>query len=222
MSDFNHLIGQNVSIEMSGKIELFGMLIDAGVDIVVIYNRQYFYIPMGHIQRIKLDLQNSYDWDENFQPEQPIREESDISYRKTLTNAKGNFVSLYIAGDKTIHGYLTSIMNDYFVFNSPAHHNVMYISMYHLKWLIPYSKNTSPYSLSSDLLPVKPSTISLARTFTEQCKKLENQIVILDNGDHQEKIGLLKKVYDDKVSLVTAGGENVYWNFQHLKTIHLP
>ena len=50
MSDFNHLIGQNVSIEISGKKELFGKLIDAGLDIVVIYNRQYYYIPIGHIQ----------------------------------------------------------------------------------------------------------------------------------------------------------------------------
>ena len=222
MSDFNHLIGQNVSIEISGKIELFGKLIDAGLDIIVIYNRQYFYIPMGHIQRMKLDTQNIYDWDVDFQPEQPITTDTDtISYRKILTNAKGTFVSLYIAGDKTIHGYLTSVMNDYFVFYSPAH-NVMFISMNHLKWLIPYNKNTSPYSLNSDVLPVKPTTISLARTFTEQCKKLENQIVILDNGDHPEKIGLLKKVYDNKITLVTAEGEIVYWNCQHLKTFHLP
>ena len=123
MSDFNHLISQNVSIEISGKIELFGKLIDAGLDIVVIYNRQYFYIPIGHIQRIRLDTQNSYDWDVDFQPVQPIITDLiPYPYRKILTNAKGSFVSLYIAGDKTIHGYLTSVMNDYFVF-SPLRHN---------------------------------------------------------------------------------------------------
>lgn len=222
MSDFNHLINQNVSIEISGKKELFGKLIDAGLDIVVIYNKTYYYIPIGHIQRIKTDTQNSYDWDDNFQPVQPISTNSDtISFRKILTNAKGSFVSLYIAGNKTIHGYLTSVMNDYFVFYSPAH-KVMYISMNHLKWLIPYNKNISPYSLNNDSLPVNPTSISLARSFTEQCKKLENHIVILDNGDHPEKIGLLKKVYDNKLSLVTAESEIVYWNCQHIKTLHLP
>ena len=154
-------------------------------------------------------------------PNQLTQTTDTISFRKILTNAKGSFVSLYIAGNKTIHGYLTSVMNDYFVFYSPAH-KVMYISMNHLKWFIPYNKNISPYSLNNDSLPVNPTSISLARTFTEQCKKLENHIVILDNGDHPEKIGLLKKVYDNKLSLVTAESEIVYWNCQHLKTLHLP
>lgn len=222
MSDFNQLIGQNVNIEISGKKELYGKLIDAGLDIIVIYNKQYFYIPIGHIQRIKTDTQNSYDWDVDFQPNQPINTNSEtISFRKILTNAKGTFVSLYIEGNKTIHGYLTSIMNDYFVFYSPAY-KVMYISMNHLKWLIPYNKNTSPYSLNNEYLPVNPTSISLARSFTEQCKKLENNIVILDSGDHPEKIGLLKKVNNNKITLVTAEEETVYWNCQHLKTLHLP
>ena len=222
MSDFNHLISQNVNIEISGKLEICGKLIDAGLDILVIYNQQYFYIPIGHVQRIKADTQNVYDWDVDFQPEQPINTNTDtISFRKILTHAKGTFVSLYIEGNKTIHGYLTSVMNDYFVFYSPAH-KVMYVSMNHLKWLIPYTKNTSPYSLNNEYLPVNPTSISLARTFTEQCKRLENNIVILDNGDHPEKIGLLKKVYDNKLTLVTAEEEIVYWNCQHLKTLHLP
>lgn len=222
MSDFHHLIGKNVSIELSGKKELYGKLIDQGLDIIVIYNERYYYIPIGHIQRIKTDTQNSYDWDVDFQPEQPISTNSEtISFRKILTNAKGTFVSLYISGNKTIHGYLTSIMNDYFVFYSPAH-KIMYISMNHLKWLVPYTKNTSPYSLNNDSLPVNPTSIALARTFSEQCKKLENRIVILDNGDHPEKIGYLKKMYDNKISLVTAEEEIVYWNCQHIKTLHLP
>ena len=47
MSDFNHLIGQNVKIEVSGEIELCGKLIDAGLDILVIYNKQYYYLPFA-------------------------------------------------------------------------------------------------------------------------------------------------------------------------------
>jgi hypothetical protein len=222
MSDFNHLIGQNVTIEISGKKELSGQLIDTGLDIVVLYNKQYYYIPIGHIQRVKTDTQNSYDWGVDFQPEQPIDTNSDtISFRKILTNAKGTFVSLYIEGNKTIHGYLTSVMNDYFVFYSPAH-KMMYISMNHLKWLIPYNKNTSPYSLNNEFLPVNPTSVSLSRSFTEQCKKFENSMIILDGGDHPEKIGLLTKVHNNKLTLVTAEEEIVYWNCQHLKTLHLP
>ena len=134
---------------------------------------------------------------------------------------KESSYALNVEGNRTIHGYLTSIMNDYFVFYSPAH-KVMYISMNHVKWLIPYIKNTTPYSLSNEKLPVKPTSLSLARTFTEQCKRLENNMVILDNGDHPEKIGLLQKVFDSKLALVNAEGEMVYWNCHHLKTLHLP
>lgn len=222
MNDFEHLIGKDVNVEISGKKELFGRLIDVGLDIVVLYNGQYHYIPSGHIQRLKTDSSNSFEIEANFQPNQPITTNSDsISFRKILTNAKGQFVSLYIEGNKTIHGYLTSVMNDYFVFYSPAH-KVMFISMNHLKWLIPYSKNTSPYSLNNEFLPVNPTSISLARTFSEQCKKLENNMVILDGGDHPEKIGLLKKVQNNTLTLITAEEETIFLNCQHLKTLYLP
>ena len=60
MSDFNHLIGQNVKIEISGETELCGKLIDAGLDILVIYNKQYYYFPFTHIQRIKPDRDTVY------------------------------------------------------------------------------------------------------------------------------------------------------------------
>jgi hypothetical protein len=222
MNHFHHLIGKTINVEISGRIEIFGQLIDAGLDILVLYNGQYFYIPIIHIQRVKLDTQNILELATDFQPEQPITTNSEsISFRKILTNAKGTFVQIYIEGNKTIHGYLTSIMNDYFVFYSPAY-KVMFISMNHLKWLIPYSKNSAPYSLNNEFLPVNPTSIALARSFSEQCKKLQNNIVILDGGDHPEKIGLLQKVQDQQLTLITAEEEIVYWNCQHLKTLHLP
>ena len=73
MSDFNHLIGQNVKIEVSGETELCGKLIDAGLDILVIYNKQYYYLPFAHIQRIKPDPEMVYDWDVTFHPEATIK-----------------------------------------------------------------------------------------------------------------------------------------------------
>lgn len=222
MSDFNHLINQNVIVEISGEIELYGKLIDAGLDMLVIYNKQYIYLPFTHIQRIKQDPDAVTDWKETNHCDVPLSIISGtISFRKILMSAKGIFVCLNVEGNRMIHGYLTSVMNDYFVFYSPAH-KVMYISMNHVKWLIPYIKNTTPYSLSNEKLPVNPTSLSLARTFTEQCKRLENNMVILDNGDHPEKIGLLQKVFDHKLALVNAEGELVYWNCSHLKTLHLP
>jgi len=223
MSDFQHLIGKYIDIEISGKNFCKGTLLDIGLDIIVVYNnktQQFFYIPIVHIQRLK-----EATMDETLpfvsQPEMPFTSES-ISFRKILTNAKGQFVQIYVTGNKSIHGYLTSIMNDYFVFYSPAY-KTLFISMNHVKWLIPYNnQETTPYSLSHQHLPVNPTSIPLARTFEEQCKKLENHIVVIDGGDNSEKIGLVQKVGNNRLALVTAERETVYWNLQHIKTIHLP
>ncbi|MBN2909737.1 DUF2642 domain-containing protein [Polycladomyces sp. WAk] len=223
MSDYQHLIGKYIDIEISGKNFCKGTLLDIGLDIIVVYNnktQQFFYIPIVHIQRLK-----EATMDETLpfvsQPEIPLASES-ISFRKILTNAKGQFVQIYVTGNKSIHGYLTSIMNDYFVFYSPAY-KTLFISMHHVKWLIPYNnQETTPYSLSHQHLPVNPTSIPLARTFEEQCKKLENHIVVIDGGDNSEKIGLVQKVGNNRLALVTAERETVYWNLQHIKTIHLP
>ena len=93
MSDFNHLIGQNVKIEISGETELCGKLIDAGLDILVIYNKQYYYLPFTHIQRIKTDRDTVTDWEGTIHSEVPLNTFSGtISFRKILMNAKGIFV----------------------------------------------------------------------------------------------------------------------------------
>jgi hypothetical protein len=221
MSDFNHLIGKYVDIEISGKNYCQGTLVDTGLDIIVVYDgKRFFYIPILHIQRMKQDTMQTVASD--IHPEKPIVGDSDsISFRKILMNAKGQFVQIYVTGNKSIHGYLTSIMNDYFVFYSPTY-KTMFISMNHVKWLIPYEQDVTPYSLNNQQFPVNPTSIPLARTFEEQCKKVENHIVIIDGGENPEKIGLLQKVSNNRLVLVTVERETVYWNLQHIKTIHLP
>ena len=62
----------------------------------------------------------------------------------------------------------------------------------------------------------------LARSLDEQLKKFENQLVIIDGGENTEQIGLLQKVQNNKVILITAEGDTMYWNLEHIKTIQLP
>lgn len=221
--DFQDLLGKYIEVEISGGVFHKGTLIDAGLDIIVIHDgrtNSFLYIPFVHVQRLKetsLEVE-----DKSYDPpsEKPIEIDA-ISYRKILMTAKGLFVKVYVTGNKSIHGYLTSIMNDYFVFHSPVYKS-MFISMNHVKWLIPYPSNTTPYSLNNQNLPLKPVSTPLARSFDEQLKKLENQLVILDGGDNPEKIGLLQKVQNNKVTLITAEGETVYRNLEHIKSIQLP
>jgi hypothetical protein len=221
MNHLHSLIGKQVELELSGKAMLQGILVDVGLDILVIYNgKEYLYIPHLHIHNIRLSSNPSTELSDST-PELPFDEDDMISYRKTLMNAKGRFVEIYVTGNKSIHGYVTAVLNDYFVFYSPLY-KTMFISLNHLKWLTPYQTNITPYTLGNEVLPVKPTNIPLQRSLEEQLKKFEGKLVVFDLGDHPMKIGLLKQVQNDIIELVTADGKSIFWKIMHVKTIHLP
>lgn len=221
MSNFESFMGRKVNIHFSGNAPISGILVDVGPDIIVIYqDEKYYYLPLVHLQQIKLSPKT----DEPL--ESPSQSPFDmltptISYRKILDQARGRFVQIYVTGGRTVHGYLTSIMNDYFIFYSPVY-KTLTVSLNHLKWLVPYPISVTPYSLNNNTFPVSPSTIPLSRTFEQQCKRYEGTLVVFDLGDHPDKIGLLQSVDNNRAELIIASGEKVCWNLHHLKTIHTP
>ncbi|MFD0678624.1 MULTISPECIES: DUF2642 domain-containing protein [unclassified Paenibacillus] len=220
MRVIQQFVGQQVIVDISGNNICKGTLIDLGLDImVIVHEQQFYYIPLVNVQNVKLNSESSTEPD-NKSEDTPIDYQADsLSYRKILNAAKGHFLEIYVTGNKTIHGYLTSIMNDYFVFYSPVY-KAMFISMNHLKWLIPYRSNHTPYSLDNQSLPLSPVNITLSRTFEEQCKKLEGKLVVFDLGDNTKKIGLLQKADSDFIELINANGDKIVWNLQHLKTVY--
>jgi hypothetical protein len=221
MSVLRQFIDKEIEVEISGNHIIIGKLIDFGLDLMVLLHEQrFFYIPLVHVQNLKASSQ--FNEEVGNLPESPIDYQSEIlSFRKILNHAKGRFVENYVTGDKTIPGYLTSIMNDYFVFYSPVY-KAIFVSMNHLKWLIPYSPDLTPYSLSNQSLPVNPISISLSRTFEEQVKKLAGNLVVFDLGDNPDKVGLLQKADNQIIELVNANGEKVCWNTHHIKTVYIP
>jgi hypothetical protein len=224
MSALYQFINKQVEVEISGNYHIFtGKLIDMGLDLLVLFHEQrFYYIPLVHVQNLKEISQSNDAHEVDNLPEEPIGyQTSGLSYRKILNHAKGHFVEIYVTGNKSIHGYLTSIMNDYFLFYSPVY-KAMFVSMNHLKWLIPYRPNLTPYSLSNQFLPVNPVNISLSRTFEEQCKKLVGNMVIFDLGDNPNKIGFLQNADNQIMELVNANGVKVCWNLRHLKTVYIP
>ena len=216
---FQHLLGEQVTVHMSGNTMFNGILIDMGADIIVLYNgEQYIYIPLLHIHNIRANKES-----ENYvsQPtSSSIVEEMDsISYRKTLTYAKGTFVEIYVTGNLTFHGYITNILNDYFVFYSPVFKQ-MFITLTHLKWLTPYHKNITPYDLSQEKLPVSPSTVPLLRSLDDQLKREKGKLVVLDGGSNPFKIGLLSDIEQHMIELIIANGDTIFLNLDHIKSIH--
>ena len=130
MTLYKGLIGKNIEIEISGGNFYSGILVDSGLDILVLYvgrSHRFYYIPTVHIQRVKEAKLDPNSVLYELPEEKPLEQDSSsISFRGILTNAKGRFVEVYVTGNKSIHGYLTSIMNNHFVFYSPIYKTVFY------------------------------------------------------------------------------------------------
>lgn len=108
-----------VEARISGKTSLSGILIDTGLDILILFDGiKYLYIPLIHLHNIKeREIKANEDITEKPSGSIPLQnEEEAISYRKILTNAKGQFIELFVTGNQSIHGYITSVLNDYITF----------------------------------------------------------------------------------------------------------
>jgi len=217
------LMGEVIHLELTGKQGLNGLLVDLGGDLLVLYDgKEYLYIPILHVKSV--NKINRADLDYNFNlpadTDSPsIGVDETVSLRKVLTTAKGMFVEIYVTGNKPLHGYITSILNNYFAFYSPIY-KTMFITLNHLKWLIPYSNNERPYNLNNKALPLQPTALPLARTFEIQIEKLVNELVVFNVHETESISGKLNKVEGNIVELQTARSNSIYLNLNHLKLVY--
>lgn len=217
METLRPFLDQKVKIEISGNETLRGKLIDVGSDIIVLFNgKDYLYIPFMHIQHF---WGNQEDEEEYNETDSVPFNTTTLSVRSILTNAKGLFLEVKVAGKQSIHGYVTSVQSDYIIFYSPVF-KTMYIPFHHLKWIIPYHTSMTPYALEYSMLPVNPSNISIARSFEVQLNKLIGKVVVFDLGMSEFRIGQLKKIESKFIHLVTAKEEVILINLNHIKTAH--
>lgn len=218
MLAFQSFINRSVKVEISGKELLFGKLLDVGNDLIVIYDgNNFIYIPFTHIQHFSTTQEDENDYSQ--QGEAPFDPNTTLSLRSIFSNAKGLFTEIKVAGNQSIHGYITSVQSDYLIFYSPVY-KTMYIPINHLKWLIPYQNSQTPYALEKSMLPTNPSNLTIARSFSVQLKKLIGKIVVFDLGTVKEKIGQLRSIDNNFIELVTAKQDVVYLNLNHILSVH--
>lgn len=223
MINLDDLLGQTVLVKLPGGLEKTGYLIDYGDDILVLFDgRQYVYIPLTHVRKLRAIDPAEATFVAQPDESQIGTQTPKITLDEMLTNAVGTFIEIWAAGKQPLFGTLLHLGDDDLVLESPIY-KTLYVSIAHLKWLIPYASAHLPYSLP---LPSPTTTIDLttvAKTFEEQVKRLVGHVVVFDVGEQAEKIGLLQTVNPNGVvELITAAGQKIYLNLQHLKTIHLP
>ena len=215
MNSLRSYIGQIIEVEISSKKKIVGKLLELGSDLIVLFNGQkYVYVPIVHL--LSVSKGESLDTEYTNKETAPF-EGKQLSLKQILTNASGIFVELYLTGNHTVHGYIQKVQGDYIVFDSPAFKK-LYIPIAHLKWVIPYL-NQTPYQIKTGQQLIS-SDESFAQTFEEQMKKMLGKIVLFDLGKDSEKIGILNRVENILVELVTGNGKTIYLNMAHLKSMH--
>jgi len=220
MESVRSLLGKKVELKISGcKIPFIGELVDLGSDIIVIFSEnRYVYTPVHHLQHLKLSTDSE---DSSPADREPLVDHTHISYRKMLMNSRGIFTEIDLGGPNPLHGYVTSIMNDYFIFFSPLYHSV-YIPLHHVKYICPLPPNMTPSYLNQHLFQLQQPALPLSRTLDQQLEKFQNELVIFDLGESPLKAGMLKKVDNRIIELVEAGGNTILLHCDHIKSIHLP
>jgi hypothetical protein len=214
-----NLVGKQVNIKMVGKDAVNGILKDFGDDILVVYNgQQFLYIPLEHVDRIQMNP-NKDEFVEQPAEVTPGIMLDDISFQKMIKNAIGLYLEISVGGGLSFHGWITKMLNDYYVFQTPMY-GPLYVSGKHTKWLIPHTHVANPYSLPAQ--PINPSGAALLANFSDQLKQEIGKLVILDGGKDSLKMGMLKNVANGTIELVVANGDTAYLNLQHVKSIQLP
>ncbi|WP_156291660.1 DUF2642 domain-containing protein [Oceanobacillus salinisoli] len=216
MYPFNHYLNKQIEVKTSDDKYHTGILVDEGTDVIVLFNGEdLIYISNRHLHQVKQYLgEKNMSLDKN---DIPII--NHLSLRKTLNSLKGDYTAISVGNTETVHGYVTNVMTDYFVYYSPVY-KTMFIPFRQLKWLIPYKSEETPYALEKEKLRIKPSHITLARTFDVQLEKLKGHIILLDFGLYADRIGQLKEVTDNFMELKAARGDSVYIHLSHIKSVH--
>ncbi|SER62348.1 hypothetical protein [Psychrobacillus sp. OK032] len=217
------LIKELVKIEVSGKKLINGTVIDLGSDMLVLFNgTNYMYIPFEHIHNFEVDQNN----EEEIQgpTEDPsikaLGNQQELSFKETLEIAIGKYLEIYVTDNQPLHGQITSVQDDYFVFYSPIY-KTMYIPIAHLKWLIPYVQNESLYGLNEKNRIIRSNSELLAKTFKKQIEKFIHRIVVLNIGGVKSHNGKINNLNEQVLEMQKARANTQYLNIDHIKTLHL-
>ena len=210
-----------VKIEITGNKVQKGSIIDSSKDLLVIFNGDDFiYIPFEHILTIVVDEDKDNEIPNPSEPPSIIStdDNKDLTLKTVLTQAKERFVEIYISGSQSLHGYISEIKNDYFIFHSPIYKTV-FIAIDHLKWLIPYATDERPYQLEIEQLRMEKLVDNLPTTFYSLISNMKGKLIIFNLDEKNKHIGKLNDVKGKLIELQPAKSSLQYVNLVHIKTV---
>lgn len=212
-------IGEPISLELLGKKELSGILVDFGSDLLILFQQdEFFYIPLFHIQEIRPLLKEEAN---TLTPPNKLTTFSlteEPALEKILYEAKGAFIEINATAAQSFHGYITNVLDDYIVFFSPIY-QTMLIPFQHIKWLLPYPAATHPYGFKNTMFPASSIAKTFAKGFTTQLEDITGMFIACNVGDKEIKSGKLLCKENHFINLLTVKEKQIKINIHHIKTI---
>ncbi|OMP68394.1 hypothetical protein [Domibacillus epiphyticus] len=212
--------GKPIHLDLIGKKELEGVLIDYGSDVLVLYKQDdYLYIPLFHIREVRLLTK-----EEASQFSQPEMENEPISEKLSLPDilraaAKGSFVELNVTALQSVPGYITQVKDNYIVFFSPVYQTIL-VPFQHIKWLIPYPDSARPYGFKNPMNSLSSSTAkTFAQTFENQIENLNDTFITCNIGEKESISGKLLHKESHFINLLTEKEQQIHVNIHHVKTV---
>ncbi|MFK2826233.1 hypothetical protein QYG89_11210 [Bacillus sp. B190/17] len=213
-------IGEPVHLELVGKKDVIGVLIEAGSDVVVVFNEQeFYYVPLAHVWKVKVltkeEAEDIIFPDSLTDP--PIIKK--LSLLEVLFTSKGMFVELNATAGQPFHGYITNIFDDYLILFSPIYQTIL-IPFRHVKWLIPYPSSAQPYGFKNSMYPSSLlTTKNYALTLDEQLKNKIGTFITCNVGEKESISGKLLQKESPFIDLLTVKEQAIRINIDHIKTI---
>lgn len=212
-------IGEPVCLDLFGKKELTGVLVDFGSDILVLFRQNdFYYIPLFHIREIRSLSVEEAGFLSQSDSSMTLAFDEQLSLKKVLqAAAKGIFVKVNVTPSHSISGYITHVLDNYLVLFSPVY-KTMLIPIHHIKFLIPYPEGFLPYGIN-----FAKSAVSAIKTppsaFEDQLAKLTDSFITVNIEEKDSISGLLLRKEAGFIELQTVKEQQVYLNIQHIKTV---
>ncbi|WP_338449350.1 hypothetical protein R4Z09_24710 [Niallia oryzisoli] len=137
-------------------------------------------------------------------------------YRAFFESLLGNDVKIYRGGPEAKHGVLVDVQSDYVALS--AKHSVIYYQVEHIKSISVPTKPKPPHHQHDDLGEVE---LFSAKSFHKLLKKMENQVIKLNQGGPESIHGMLLSVRQGFVVVDSEDDGLVYVNPHHIKSVSL-
>lgn len=214
-------VGEFIRLELIGKKEVSGLLVDLGSDVLVLRKQdEFYYIPLFHIREIRLLSKEETDSITKLDAITAPPLANKLSLIEVLRAAeKRVFVELNVIAHQLVHGHITHVMDDYIVFFSPVY-QTMIIPLQHIKWLIPYPASAHPYGFSQLIRQEPTAPVKLfARTFDKQIESMQGAFITCNIGDKESVSGKLIRKETQFLNLLTVKEQGIHVNIHHIKAI---